>query len=72
MAQRLDQLQQQLPAARIQQVQLAASEQWVMAVTWESGSVGLVSYDRLPAIAESAEGLVGEFAQDVVTAGGGS
>lgn len=55
-----------------QPVRVVAGGQPMMAVTWESGSVGLVSYDRLAAIPDAAESLVEEFAEDLVAAGRGS
>jgi hypothetical protein len=55
-----------------QPVRVAAGGQQMTAVTWESGFVGLVSYDRLAAIPDAAESLVEEFAEDLVAAGSGS
>ena len=59
-------------ATFIQPVRVRAGGEQVMAVTWEAGSVGLVSYDRLASIASTAENLVEEFADDLVASGGGS
>ncbi len=59
-------------ASFIQAVRVDSGGQEVMAATWESGYLGLVSYDRLGAISEASEGLVSEFAEDLAAADGGS
>lgn len=59
-------------ATFIQPVRLAAGGHRIMSVTWEAGSVGLVSFDRLATIVDTAEALVEEFAEDLVVSGGGS
>ena len=56
----------------IQEVRLSEGGRRMMAITWESGFVGVVSYDRLVAIPDAAESLVEEFAGDLVAAGSGS
>jgi len=59
-------------ASFIQEVRVAAGGLSMMASTWDSGYVGLVSYDRIGAIADACESLVDEFAEDLVAAAGGS
>ena len=56
----------------IQDARIASGGSRMMSVTWETGSVGLVSYDRLTVIAETADALIAEFAEDLVESGGGS
>lgn len=59
-------------ASFIQETRRRAGGEIVMAITWESGFVGLVSYDRLSGIADASEGLVEEFVGDLATVSGGS
>lgn len=58
-------------ASFIQEGRLASGGGPINMTTWESGSVGLVSHDRIRAIAETALGLVEEFAGDLLMAGDG-